>query len=150
MSLLRDDVEVALTELEVALRASAEDYREAAGLAGNRSLAELFEGIAARREEVARRADAQLQRLERLPEVPDPERRLLARLAERVRLALSPHADRRLVEARRAADGDLQERVSALADGDLPPASAALVRVLEEELAATRDTLAHVAAQPPV
>ena len=91
MSVLRNDLQVALNDLHVALMQSADHYRYAAELVANELACQLFETIADSRDLLAKEAEEAIRDSGDLPSVPDVYRETGEQLLQRLEAVFSTH-----------------------------------------------------------
>ncbi|MDO3386319.1 hypothetical protein QWI17_10760 [Gilvimarinus sp. SDUM040013] len=84
MSVLRNDVQVALNDLHVALLESADHYRYAAEFVTCELASELFKTLAEARDLLASEAEEAIRARGDLPSVPDPDRETGEQLLQRL------------------------------------------------------------------
>lgn len=140
--MFRSDAQVALNDLLVALRESADLYADDAELAdGAPELAALFETLARRRSELGEELAAQVRKSGDLPRLPDADRETLLRLGNRFRSRMAPNALDELIGDRLAAEGELAQRVAEALCAVGAPEPRLLLNQLQREVGAARRRL---------
>ncbi|WP_237055846.1 hypothetical protein [Microbulbifer sediminum] len=107
MALIRDDVQVALNDLHVALKHSADHYRYAAEFLSDESAASHCQAIAGERDQLAGLVADAIRAAGDLPAVPDSEREVGEQLLQRLESMFSADQAREVMAQRRDADRDL-------------------------------------------
>lgn len=96
--MFRNETQVALDDLQIALQDAAARYREEAALTHDPALAELLEDLAGQRERLADRLAVQQRQLGDLPSRADTERETLVELWDWLQAKLSRDEHRALLE----------------------------------------------------
>lgn len=143
--MLRDDRQVAMTEVGVACRESADLYRAAAERVADADLQTLFAELADQREARAEQIDEQIRQLGDLPSLPDPDWESVESLLERLREGLSADERRTLLAERAEAEQALLARIAEALALDLPAATRAVVQQLQADVQATQRRLREIA-----
>lgn len=126
-SVLLDDVQVALDQAAVVASRLTIAYRDAAGLIeDDPELANLFESLAAERQDLAESLVTLVEALGALPSEPDPDREDLLKLVRHARAALSNDERLALIREAERHEDALAEALSGAqssVDDDQPPAA---------------------------
>lgn len=109
MSILRNDLQVALNNLHVALIASDEDYRDAAEFVSDSAVKELFIQLAERRQVLEKSVAVAIRASDDLPSVPDPDRQTGQHFLQRLEAAFSADQTVEIIEQRLAEEAELEE-----------------------------------------
>lgn len=109
MSVLRNDLQVALNDLHVALLESADHYRYSAEFVDEPSTRELFTSIAQARDILTKETEQAIRTSGDLPSVPDVDRKTGEQLLERLAAAFSSDQTAELINQRLAADTELEQ-----------------------------------------
>ncbi|WP_049722838.1 hypothetical protein [Gilvimarinus polysaccharolyticus] len=109
MSVLRNDVQVALNDLHVALMQSADHYRYAAEFVTDKLTCELFDTIAHARDLLAKEAEEAVRNSGDLPSVPDADRETGEQLLQRLEAAFSAHETEGVIYQRLEAESQLEQ-----------------------------------------
>lgn len=123
---LRSDAEVALDDVTVGCKRTAEHLTDAAEVIADEvpSLAALFRDLAARRAALAADLERRMLEMDAYPGAPDEDRELVGVLARRLRHVLSSHDEVALLEDRLQETEDLASDIAtALACTDVPEAA---------------------------
>ncbi|MAO39354.1 MAG: hypothetical protein CMK70_03760 [Pseudohongiella sp.] len=109
MSILRNDLQVALNNLHVALIASDEDYRDAAEFVSDSAVKELFMQLAESRQVLEKSVAVAIRASDDLPSVPDPDRQTGQHLLQRLEAAFSADQTVEVIEQRLAEESQLEQ-----------------------------------------
>jgi len=124
MSILRNDLQVALNNLHVALITSDEDYRDAAEFVSDRAVKELFIQLAESRQVLEKSVAVAIRASDDLPSVPDPDRQTGQHLLQRLDAAFSADQTVEIIEQRLAEEAELEELLNdddmSVIDKDFP------------------------------
>ena len=113
MSVLRNDLQVALDDLHVALMASADDYRDAAEFVSNGDVEALFVQIAETREALAKSVEEAIRASDDLPSAPDPDRQTGQHFLQRLEAAFSADQTVEIIDQRLMEESHLEQRLNA-------------------------------------
>jgi hypothetical protein len=143
--LLRNELQTALQDLEVACLEVADGHDGAAGILTDDPLAPTLRALAqARRAAAARLAEA-IRQLDDLPAEPDADLETVRDLAARVVAALSPDQHDALAAERAAAEGHLVTLAEvALGQEELTNATRRLVEEIRADAAGAEQRLADI------
>ncbi|MFI2810209.1 MULTISPECIES: hypothetical protein [Microbulbifer] len=140
MALIRDDVQVALHDLHVALKHSADSYSHAADFLNDAGASNRCRSIASERDKLAALVAAAVREAGDLPAVPDSEREVGEQLLQRLESLFSADQAREVMAQRREADREL---LTWLEGEDLSPLEKGYSDLLLRCRASVSDTLAH-------
>ncbi len=152
MSVFRSDPEVALDDVVVACKRSAEHLAEAADLTqiDAPKLSALFRAQSDERAEMSALLERRMVEMGGYPGEPDDDREVVEEAVRRIRDVLSPDHRRMLVEDSLAESEDVATAVSRAMQEDLPPAAHETLADIQKRVAAginrLRATRAHLAA----
>lgn len=145
MSLLREEREIALTDVAVALKDAALQFEDQASLLKEGPAAALFRELAREHDEMAAELDAELRRLGYKSREPDRDAETGKELLVRVKAALASDEAGALLQEREAdAEATAAALEAARAQPDLPPETRALLERIDARLAAARSRLARI------
>lgn len=146
MSLLREEREIALTDVAVALKDAALHFEDEAGLLKDGAAADLFRALAREHREMAAELDGELRRLGYKTREPDRDAETGKELLARVRAALASDEVGALAQEREAeAEAAAAAIEAARALPDLPAETLALLERIDARLASARSRLARIA-----
>jgi uncharacterized protein (TIGR02284 family) len=128
MGILRQEREIRLNAVVEAAIEAADHYEEAAERVGDEAIAKLFADLSRRRREMSETLSAHIEKLGDLPREPDVEAELVHEMASWFR-TVTEDARRVLLEERIEAEEDLEARIKAARETDLPTDT---LHVLEE------------------
>jgi uncharacterized protein (TIGR02284 family) len=128
MGILRQEREIRLNAVIEAAIEAADHYEEEAERVGDEAIARLFADLSRRRRAMSETLSAHIEKLGDLPREPDVEAELVREMASRIR-AVAEDPRRVLLEERIEAEEDLEARIKAGRETDLP---ADTLHVLEE------------------
>jgi uncharacterized protein (TIGR02284 family) len=128
MGILRQQREIRLNAVIEAAIEAADHYEEEAERVGDEAIARLFADLSRRRREMSKTMSAHIEKLGDLPREPDVEAELVHEMASKIRTA-TQDARRVLLKERIEAEEDLESRIRAARETDLP---ADTLSVLEE------------------
>lgn len=134
MSLLRTDKEVALNDLLVAARETADHYQAAAEYLNDPHVNPVLHDIIHERLEYIDRIEDAIRALGDLPSAPDPDRETGEMLIHHVTAALSPDSATEILEQRIKAEQHLLELVKACYAVGLDDEHAAMLRKMEQQI----------------
>jgi YegS/Rv2252/BmrU family lipid kinase len=136
---LRSDAEVALDDVTVGCKRTAEHLADAAALVAEEApdLAALFSALATDRAALAEELERRMLEMDSYPGAPDDDREMVGHLARRLRHALSSHDEEALLDDRLRESEDLATDIStARARDDVPPQAQAVLGLAQERVAA--------------
>lgn len=107
MSILRDDVQVALNSLHVAIQESADYYRSVAETLEDARVTRVCREIARQRDELALEVAAAIRDTGDLPAEPDRDREAAVEIRERLAARVSANQVQEIVRHRRESENDL-------------------------------------------
>lgn len=107
MSILRSEVQVALNELHVAIRESADLYHFVAGLLQNPQAVSAFSEFARERDQLAAQLAESIRASGDLPGEPDRDREAGEEVRERLEAMIAADQTAEVIEHRRSAERDL-------------------------------------------
>jgi uncharacterized protein (TIGR02284 family) len=128
MSILREEREIRLNAVIEAAIEAADRYEEEAERVDDEAIDKLFANLSRRRREMSETLSAHIEKLGDLPREPDSEVELIHELASRIR-SVTEDARLVLLEERIKREEDLEARIKAARETDLP---ADTLHVLEE------------------
>jgi uncharacterized protein (TIGR02284 family) len=144
MSILREEREIALTDVVLALKDAALQLEDEAVVLKESPAAALFRELAVEHRAMAAELDAELRRLGYKTREPDPDAETGKELLTRVKAALASDEARTLVQEREAGEeaaGDAIDAARLLAN--LEPETRALLDRLADRVATARSRLAR-------
>lgn len=109
MTLLRNDVQLALNDLHKALRYSVDQYRDAAEFLDDTEASTLCDKLAKEREALASEVAAEIRSRGELPAAPDSDREAGEQLLQRLETLFSSDQTREVVERRRGAEREFMQ-----------------------------------------
>jgi hypothetical protein len=140
---MRDELDIAVNNVLIALEKALDHYRQAAGLSEDDAAGEEFREIARRRRRDADSVEALLRDLGYLPEEPDRDRLAVAEAATWMKARMAGQRSEalrdRAGEVDREADAALWE---ALGRKDLPGNGRELMKGIKERIKEDREKLA--------
>lgn len=145
-SAMRSDAEVALDDVTVGCKRTAEHLADAAEVIqeDSPSLAALFRDLAERRSALAADLERQMLEMDAYPGAPDADREFVGQLARRLRHVLSSHDEEALLDDRLQESEDLASDIStALSRGDIPAVARDLLRQAQTRVAGDLERLAE-------
>lgn len=113
MSVFRNDLQVALDDLHVALMASVDNYRDAAEFVSNGVVEALFVQIAESREVLAKSVEEAIRASDDLPSAPDPDRQTGQHFLQRLEAAFSADQTVEIIDQRLMEESHLEQRLNA-------------------------------------
>ena len=113
MSVFRNDLQVALDDLHVALMASVDNYRDAAEFVSNGVVEALFVQIAESREVLAKSVEEAIRASDDLPSSPDPDRQTGQHFLQRLEAAFSADQTVEIIDQRLMEESHLEQRLNA-------------------------------------
>jgi uncharacterized protein (TIGR02284 family) len=128
MSILREEREIRLNAVIEAAIEAAGRYEEEAERVDDEAIDKLFANLSRRRREMSETLSAHIEKLGDLPREPDAEVELVHEIASRIR-SVTEDARLVLLEERIKREEDLEARIKAARETDLP---ADTLHVLEE------------------
>lgn len=143
-SAMRGDAEVALDDVTVGCKRTAEHLSDAAEVIDEEdpALAALFRRLADDRAALAADLERQMLEMDAFPGAPDADREFVGQLARRLRHVLSSHDREALLDDRIQESEDLAHDTStARARDDIPPAAQDVLRAVQERVAAHLEDL---------
>lgn len=146
MSILREQREIHLNAVIEAATEAADHYEEEAERVGDERIAGLFAELGRRRRDMSETLSEHIRRLGDLPHEPDVEAEFIHEVASRIRAATE---DPRLalLEERIEAEEDLEARINAALETDLPTDTLQVLKEYEEDTAAATSQLSELLAQ---
>lgn len=114
MNLFRNPQQLALNDILVAVRASADQYRDAADFVESRGASEELRRIANERDALVRRLEQAVRLAGDLPSVPDEDRESVEKLFHRLHASLSKDEIRDIMRQRLDTEYELARIVSAI------------------------------------
>jgi uncharacterized protein (TIGR02284 family) len=131
--LLRNELQTALQDVEVALLEVADGYDGAADILADSPLAPTLRELADERRAAAARLGEAIRELDDLPAEPDADLETVRELATRVKAALTGDQRHTVLHERKAAEAHLQATAEqALAQPDLSPETRALLEQIRD------------------
>ncbi|WP_439135196.1 hypothetical protein [Pseudomaricurvus sp.] len=112
MSVLRNELQVALNNLHVAFMESADNYRNAATFVSDESVTELFNTVADDRDLLAKSAEEAIREKNDLPSVPDPDRQTGQQLLQWLETTFSEDQTAEVIDQRLMAESQLEQRLN--------------------------------------
>lgn len=137
MGLLRTDKEVALNDLLVASRETADHYQDAIEYLEDPQLTPVLREIIQERQAFIARIEQSIRALGDLPSVPDPDRETGEMLIHHVTAALSPDSANEILEQRVKAEQQLLDLLQACHDVGLDKEHAVMLNEMEQQVRAT-------------
>ncbi|MGB3222906.1 MAG: hypothetical protein WBB23_08905 [Desulforhopalus sp.] len=141
MNLIRTDQQVALNALYVAIRKSADHYRDAALCLDDSALTVALSEIVVQRKILSENVRKVISSLGDLPAEPDPDRESLEQLAYRIGTLLSSDQPAKILEQRLAAEQEVAELAAAAGELELDDSCTALVDEVKEHVQVVTDRL---------
>ena len=109
MTLLRNDVQLALNDLHKALKYSVDQYRDAAEFLDDTDASALCDKLAKEREALAGEVAAEIRSRGDLPAAPDSDREAGEQLLQRLETLFSSDQTREVMERRRDAEREFMQ-----------------------------------------
>lgn len=144
MTILRTDQQVAINELLIVIKDTADHFHDAAEFLDDPSVTRTLETIAGERETLASRYEKAVRNLGDLPAGPDIDRETLERLAHRVGAAVSPDHVGEVISQRLAAENYLRKIIEQAKSVDLDGGCRALVADTAEHARGVRERLEQI------
>ena len=132
MGILRQQREIRLNAVIEAAIEAADHYEEEAERVGDEAIAKLFAELSRRRREMGETLSAHIEKLGDLPREPDIEAELVHEVASKIRAA-TDDARRVLLKERIEAEEDLESRIRAARETDLPAETLGLLEAYEDD-----------------
>lgn len=139
--MLRDDRQLTLNDLRVAVLEAADRHERAAELMEDAELSSFLAGLASRRRSTAEALGEQLRRIDDLPRSPDDDLETVRDVISTVKAGLSMNKASTLLEECESAEANIEDALAAALPVDMRERAEALVRELREDVAATRARL---------
>jgi uncharacterized protein (TIGR02284 family) len=132
MGILRQEREIRLNAVIEAAIEAADHYEEEAERVGDEAIAKLFAALSHRRRDMSETLSAHIEKLGDLPREPDVEVELVHEIASKIRTA-TEDARRVLLEERIEAEEDLEARIKAARETDLPADTLHVLKEYEDD-----------------
>lgn len=142
--LLRDDRQMALNAVETLCFETADAYAAAAPRTDQPEVARLFDGLAARRNQLAAELAAHIRALDDLPQQPDPDREAMGRVLSGIKALLSGDAHAALIDERMQAEDKLAAAAHDALQQELPSETRAMLERLLAHVVSSKQELAAV------
>lgn len=113
MSILRNDTQVALNNLHVALMKSADHYRSAAEFLSDQPVSQLFESLANERDRLAKEAEEAIRESHDLPTIPDADRETVEQLVQRLKASFAADEVSDVLAQRLKFEAQLEQELNA-------------------------------------
>lgn len=147
MSLIRNDRQLALHDLLIAIQESADHFQDAAEFLGEHQVSVYFKQFAKQRLILAARLEEAIRAEGDLPPAPDPDKETSSIMFEHLLANLSTREAARIIEHRLDGEQDIRELVQSAIESGLDEPHPALVKDLRENnaliLQSLQDLLTH-------
>lgn len=147
MSLIRNDLQLALHDLLIAIQESADHYQDAAEFLGDHQVCVYFQQFAKQRLILAARLEEAIRAEGDLPPAPDPDKETSSIVFEHLLANLSSHEAAKVIEHRISSEKDISELVQKAEDSGVGEHHSALLKDISENnrliLQSLQDLLKH-------
>jgi uncharacterized protein (TIGR02284 family) len=140
--LLRNNMQMALNQVETLCIESADHYATAAGQTENTELTQLFSELAQQRKEIAADLAMQIRALDDLPQQPDPDKEAVEHLLTGIKMFFSGDERSILIDEREQFEQNIMQAVHAAMRESLPEDTKNVLRNLLSHIDITKRQLA--------
>lgn len=141
--LLRDERQIALSEVETLCMEAADGYTAAAEKADDAELERLFAELAREHGQLAAELAPHIRALDDLPQTPDPDREAVEQAMTGIRAFFSSDARHVLLADREHCERELEQTARAALHQSLPPATSAVLQRIVSHAGEALQRLGH-------